>query len=164
MRSRLIFAVLLTIFFVFGFGLSSALGDSVVGWGNQVFGVDLSEGFVAISAGDRHSLGLKEDGSIVTWGNNEYGQCDVSLPNGGFVSIAAGGSRSLGLKANGTITVWGYGSEGTNTVPLPNEDFVAIASGDHHSLGLKADGSIVAWSLNSFGQCDVPYRMRILSP
>ena len=35
-------------------------------------------------------LGLKADGSIVAWGYNDYGQCNVPSPNTGFVAIAAG--------------------------------------------------------------------------
>jgi hypothetical protein len=44
-------------------------------------------------------LGLKADGSIVAWGSNDGGQCDVPEPNTGFVAIAGGGSHRLGIKA-----------------------------------------------------------------
>jgi len=54
--------------------------------------------FVAIAAGEIHSLGLKSDGSIVAWGWNDYGQCDVPAPNANFVALAAGYFHSLGLK------------------------------------------------------------------
>ena len=30
--------------------------------------------FIAISAGCFHSLGLLEDGSVLAWGDNKYGQ------------------------------------------------------------------------------------------
>lgn len=33
-------------------------------------------------------MGLKSDGTIVTWRQNEYGQCNVPSPNAGFVRIA----------------------------------------------------------------------------
>ncbi len=36
-----------------------------------------NSGFVAIAAGGIHSLGLKDDGSVVAWGDNGVGQCDV---------------------------------------------------------------------------------------
>ena len=67
---------------------------SVVGWGRQVVGVDLSGPFVAVARGDAHSLGLKSDGSIVAWGDNEDGQCNVPSPNTGFVAVAGGGYHS----------------------------------------------------------------------
>jgi hypothetical protein len=56
----------------------------LVGWGDQVVGGNLSGGFVALAGGGQHSLGLKADGSIVAWGDNTYGQCNVPIPNAGF--------------------------------------------------------------------------------
>ena len=129
---------------------------SIVGWGSQVVGVDLSADFVAVAAGDYHSLGLKSDGSIVAWGANGAGQCNVPAPNAGFVALAAGHYHTLGLKADGSIVAWGGNSDGQCDVPEPNAEFVALAAGYWHSLGLKADGSIVAWGENLSGQCDVP--------
>jgi len=37
---------------------------------------------------------LKVDGSIVAWGYNAEGQCDVPSPNTGFADIAGGGFHS----------------------------------------------------------------------
>ncbi len=53
--------------------------------------------FVAVAAGSYYSLGLKTDGSIISWGRNYYGQCDVPAPNTGYVAVAAGAHHSLGL-------------------------------------------------------------------
>jgi hypothetical protein len=92
----------------------------------------------------------------VAWGNNEYGQCDVPLPNEDFVAIAGGGTHNLGLKADGSIVAWGFNGYGQCDVPAPNENFVAVEAGRYHSLGLKEDGSIVVWGRNNYGQCDVP--------
>ena len=140
----------------------AAESGSIIGWGGVVVGVDLSRGFEAVAAGWNCSLGLKADGSIVAWGYNEFGLCNVPSPNTGFVAIAAGRSHNLGLKADGMIVAWGYNAYGQCNVPSPNTGFVAIAAGANwggevaHSLGLKADGSIVAWGYNNSGQCDVP--------
>ena len=94
--------------------------------------------------------------SIVAWGWNYHGQCDVPGPNADFVAVAGGGAHNLGLKSDGTIVVWGDNSYGQCDVPAPNADFAAVAAGDVHSLGLKSDGTIVAWGWNGHGQCDVP--------
>jgi hypothetical protein len=101
-------------------------------------------------------LGLKSDGTVVAWGYNYFGQCDVPAPNEGFVAVAGGNCHSLGLRADGTIVAWGHNHEGQCDVPAPNSDFVAVAGGEDHSLALKSDGTIVAWGCNSSGQCDVP--------
>jgi len=113
-------------------------------------------GFVAISAGVDHSLGLKADGSIVAWGRNSSGQCNVPSPNAGFVAVSGGYVHSMGLKENGSIVAWGGNGDGQCNVPSPNTGFVAVAAGEFHSLGLKEDGSIVAWGWNDYGTCNVP--------
>ena len=53
---------------------------------------------MAVAGGGDHSLGLKADGSIVAWGRNNHGQCDVPAPNTDFVAVVAGWYHSLGLK------------------------------------------------------------------
>jgi alpha-tubulin suppressor-like RCC1 family protein len=85
-------------------------GDaSIVGWGREIAGVDLSADFVAVEAGWHHSLGLKDDGSIVAWaaGELDFAQCDVPEPNTHFVAISAGDAHSLALKDDGSIVAWG---------------------------------------------------------
>jgi hypothetical protein len=64
---------------------------------------DPNTGFVAISAGTGQSLGLKADGSIVAWGDNRFGQCNVPAPNTGFVAVSAGWDYNLGIKADGSV-------------------------------------------------------------
>jgi len=99
------------------------------------------------------SNGLKQQsGSIIAWGYNYNGQCNVPEPNTNFNEIAAGNTYCLGLKIDGSIIVWGS----RNQVPEPNSGFIAVAGGSGHCLALKEDGSIVAWGDNDFGQCDVP--------
>lgn len=94
-------------------------------------------GFAAVAGAGYHSLGVKADGTIVAWGDNSYGQCDVPAPNTGFVAIAAGFLHSLGLKSDGSIVGWGHNGSGQLNVPAPNTDFVAVSGGGYHSLGLK---------------------------
>jgi hypothetical protein len=98
-----------------------------------------------------------EQGVIVAWGDNGYGQCDVPAPNSGFVAIAAGPWHSLALKGNYSVVAWGANPCGECDVPSPNDDFVAVACGAGHSLALKSYGSIEGWGDNSWGQCNVPY-------
>ncbi|OHB47823.1 MAG: hypothetical protein A2Y10_16320 [Planctomycetes bacterium GWF2_41_51] len=114
-----------------------------------------NSGFIAVEAGNCHSLGIKSNGSIVAWGLNSWQQCNVPTPNTGFVAVAGGGYHSVGLKQDGTIIVWG-GNETHRTVPLPNSGFVAVAAGDSFSLALRSDGSIAAWGYNNYGEFDVP--------
>ncbi len=111
---------------------------SIVGWGSQVVGVDLSGPFDAVAAGGWHSLGLKSDGSIVAWGRYESGQTNVPAPNADFIAVDGGFYHSLGLKSDGSIVAWGHNGSGETSVPAPNADFIAVAAGYFRSLGIKA--------------------------
>ncbi len=67
----------------------------VVAWGNvevpEAYNVpDGLTGVVAIAAGGWHSLALKQDGTVVAWGENNQGECDVPSDLSGVVAIAAG--------------------------------------------------------------------------
>jgi peptidoglycan/xylan/chitin deacetylase (PgdA/CDA1 family) len=95
-------------------------------------------------------------GSVVAWGTNGAGACNIPSPNSGFIAIAAGVGHSLGLKQDGSIVAWGWNNFGECNIPSPNSGFIAIAAGAHHSLGLKQDGSIVAWGYNGQGECNIP--------
>jgi hypothetical protein len=52
---------------------------------------------LAIAAGERQSLALKGDGTVVAWGDNYYGQCNLPRGLSGVVSIAASRELSLAL-------------------------------------------------------------------
>ena len=89
-------------------------------------------------------------GSLVAWGDNDYGQTNVPAGND-FVAIAAGDVHSLALRSDGSLAGWGNNGYGQTNVPAGN-DFVAIAAGDYHSLALKSDGSLAAWGYNGMGR------------
>jgi len=68
--------------------------------------------FVAVAAGDSHSLGLRSDGRVSCWGSNEFGQAPEDGVEGPFVAIAAGDVHSLGLRSDGRVTFWGFNDDG----------------------------------------------------
>jgi alpha-tubulin suppressor-like RCC1 family protein len=127
-----------------------------------------------IAGGGSHSVLVKPDGTVWTFGVNSTGQLgdgtatqrllpvQVSgITNG--TAVAAGSAFTLVLKADGTV--WSFGDntngqlgDGTTTQRmLPVQvasltNVTAIAAGAFHALALKADGSVWAWGYNQFGQ------------
>jgi len=104
--------------------------------------------FAALSSG----AAAGQAGTLVAWGWNDYGQCDVPAGDN-FVAVSAGWKESLGLRADGSIVAWG--DDRIGATPSGN-DYTAISLGLNHALALRADGSITAWGSDYYGQCDVP--------
>ena len=101
-------------------------------------------------------------GTVVGWGNNDFGQLDIPASLSGVMAISAGTLHSLALKADGTVVGWGDNSEGQATPPAGLTGVTAISAGggfdllDGHSLALKSDGTVVGWGDNSEGQATPP--------
>lgn len=134
--------------------VSSLAGGTVEVWGYQVIlPLDEMTDIVKIANGVGYDLALRSDGTLVAWGNNDSGQCDVPVAAEPFVDIAAGNGHGLALTESGIVYEWGA-PWGT---PLDDPTgFTAIATLGDHSLGLKEDGSIVAWGFAWFGAEIVP--------
>lgn len=107
--------------------------------------------FVAVSAGTGHFAALKEDGTIVVCGTNNYGQLDLPPGYDDFVAVSCGGMHTLALRSNGVVVAWGWNNYGQTDVPEPNTNFTAIAAGGHHSVALRLDGSVVVWGRTNYG-------------
>lgn len=65
---------------------------------------------VSISASDVHTVGLKNDGTVVACGLNQVGQCDVSSWKN-IVAITTSRTCTVGIDLNGMIHVAGSGFE-----------------------------------------------------
>ncbi|HET7489637.1 MAG TPA: hypothetical protein VFJ85_17045 [Acidimicrobiales bacterium] len=98
---------------------------------STVAGLDPSAGVTAVAAGGNFSLALKADGTVLGWGDDDYGQVGdgtTSLPGtrrivatptpvvglgpgSGVIALAAGYDHGLALKANGSVWAWGHNSD-----------------------------------------------------
>lgn len=147
MRAKFLLTVAVAGLLLPGLGSEVRAGTTnIAGWGLDGDGqASPPEGddYVAIAAGDGHSLALNSDGSIVGWGWDSEGQASPPAGND-YVGIAAGDRYSLALKADGSIVGWGTDFYGQASPPAGN-DYVAVSAGGRHSLALRADGSIVGW-------------------
>ena len=142
-------------------------------------GSGLLTNVIAIAAGNAHNLALRSDGTVVTWGDDTFGQLGNGLPNNGVnttpvavtglsnvIAIAAGGFHSLALKRDSTVASWGNDFRGQLGNGLPYDgnfsditqqvsnltNVIAIAAGRDHSLALKSDGTVSTWGFDEFGQ------------
>lgn len=125
---------------------------------------------MAVTTGGHHTLLIKSDGSLWTWGWNSPGQLGDGTSNtnpvptqvgSGFSTLAAGLRHSLAIKPDRTLWAWGYnafgelgdGSQATQRSPVKiGSDYASVAGGEHHSVALKTDGSLWAWGYNADGR------------
>lgn len=129
----------------------------------------------SISAGDYHSLAIKNDGTLWAWGRNtsyELGDgTDVNrnIPTqigtaNNWVKVHAGYSSSYGIKADGTLWAWGAngsGKLGTGNgnwvIATPTQigaatNWLSVSDGWYHTIALKTDGTLWVWGDNEYGQ------------
>jgi hypothetical protein len=111
---------------------------------------------VALAAGDGHSVVLKADGTLISWGYSGYGLANIPAPCTNVAAISAEFYDSAALKNDGSVVVWGLNSYGQTNVPTNVGNATAIALGAYHSLSLSADGTPLAWGLDSYGQTTPP--------
>jgi len=133
---------------------------------------------IAIAGGYEHSLALKNDGTVLAWGNNLHGQLGVGTSGvgvnkkapvqtiglSGVTAIAGGYYHSLALKSDSTVQAWGSNSIGElgigNTeaaISKPTQiiglsGVISIAGGNGHSVALNSDGTVRALGSNTNGQ------------
>jgi hypothetical protein len=93
---------------------------------------------VAIAAGEYHSLAVRADGTVVAWGDDSGGQCDVPAGLSNVVAVAGGGTHSLALMTNGAVVAWGDNDNGQCSLPSDLSDVLGIGAGEEHSLALVA--------------------------
>lgn len=121
------------------------------------FGTGPDNRIIAISAGWKHRLALKQNGDVIAWGSNYNGQCDVPLLAAPAVAIAAGGKHSVALLADGSIVGWGENYHGQADDKPANWGPDFISAGFDHTVGLTPGGTLVGWGNNGEGQLDFPY-------
>jgi alpha-tubulin suppressor-like RCC1 family protein len=94
---------------------------------------------VAITAGAGHSLALKNDGTVVGWGDNYYGQISVPAAVSNVVALAAGESQSLAIQLALQIA----------SITLSNQEPVICFhtfAGQNYSVEYSPDLSPNSWS------------------
>ena len=108
-----------------GNNFAGQIGNGLLGEGVATpIQIDELENVVAVAAGYGHSVALKTDGTVWTWGNNHYGQLGAENL---FYSL-------LPLEVEGLT------------------DVVAVFAGYNNTLVLTKDGHVVTFGDNHVGQ------------
>jgi hypothetical protein len=111
---------------------------------------------IATAGGEGFSLALREDGTVIGWGVNDYGQAAPPPWLEDAVEVAAGRKFAMARLSGGGVACWGGNLAGECDVPSDLGPATAIAAGRLHALALAGDGHIAAWGSDQHGQCQVP--------
>lgn len=130
-----------------------------------------------IYLGGHHTLALKTNGTLWSWGLNQYGETgnligglsDLPVQVGSasdWVKIYAGVSHSLAIKSDGSLWAWGLGNYGqigdwnetSRNTPVyvgTTNDWLNATAGSDCSFGIKTNGTLWAWGRNNNGQLGI---------
>jgi alpha-tubulin suppressor-like RCC1 family protein len=135
-------------------------------------------GAVCVARGYKHTLAIREDGSLYAWGDNSTGQLGLGNQTTyytpqrvgtatNWVSVAAAGSTSavggfsVALNSKGEIWTWGANSLGQlgngayqdlRVPALVSGNWIAISAHALNVLAQASDGSLWGWGYNGDGQ------------
>jgi alpha-tubulin suppressor-like RCC1 family protein len=165
-----------------GFNGDGEIGNGTTNNSDVPVKVKLPSGtkITEVRQGCDFTVAATSTGSVLTWGDNTFGQLGngttgglstvpvkVSLPSGIKIThVRAGCHHALALTSTGRVLAWGYNffgqlGDGLNTdsnvpvfVDMPQGVKVkAITAGQYHNLALASNGTAVfAWGRNEFGQ------------
>jgi alpha-tubulin suppressor-like RCC1 family protein len=128
---------------VWGWGSADLLGNGNNGvpYGTMVRAMNtngtLFNGVASISNGVEHTLALKSDGTVWSWGGNFYGELGL-----GF--------------ASSTLTGLPYPQAVRDAAGNTFTNVVAVSGGWRYSMALKADGTVWSWGAKGSGQLGNP--------
>jgi alpha-tubulin suppressor-like RCC1 family protein len=111
-----------------------------------------------------HSVALKRDGTLWSWGNNWAGQLGDGTTNHSRVPVRVGSStnwirvwanliQNVGQQTDGSLWFWGWDytrSQKGSSIPVPTRvspdtNWVDVGMGDWMAFAIKSDGTLWAW-------------------
>jgi alpha-tubulin suppressor-like RCC1 family protein len=113
----------------------------------------LSEGVVAVSAGDEQTCALVVGGRVKCWGTHYGNEPSVVDLDETTIALALGATQACALTSSAGVKCWGADTGYVPTaVDLGGDSAAAVAVGDAHACALTGVGGVKCWGSNSDGQ------------
>ena len=131
-----------------------------------------------VSSGGSHTAAIKTDGTLWTWGRNNFGQLgnavttgNISTPvttfSGGtnWKQVSCGYNHTSAIKTDGTLWIWGRGDQGrlgnavtTGSISTPITTFAGgtnwkqVSNSNTFTSAIKTDGTLWIWGFGADGR------------
>jgi hypothetical protein len=129
-----------------------------IGWGYNGNGETNTpsnlRGVTQVACGYGHTYALKNNGTLVGWGDNSL--CNTPSNLSGVTQVSCGGAHTYALKNDGTLVGWGFNNNGELNTPSNLSGVTQVACGHLHTYALKNNGTLVGWGWNYYGQTNTP--------
>jgi alpha-tubulin suppressor-like RCC1 family protein len=138
--------------------------------------IDVNNAVINISLSNNNVVAQMKDGTVMAWGQNNYGQLGdgtiidkyvptlvSGLTNVKQIAFSSSNYFTAALLDNGTVMMWGrnnYGQLGIGTsvdrnVPtlIPGlANVKQVEASNYHTVALLNDGTVMTWGRNNYGQ------------
>lgn len=118
----------------------------------EQFSMEGHVGVESIVSTNHAFAALKNDGSVIAWGNPNYGGDSGSLDLNGIAEIYSNRMAFAAKKQDGSIVTWGHpehGGDSSGVIGLDNVKYV-VSTGLAFAA-LKEDGTVISWGHELFG-------------
>lgn len=105
---------------------------------------------VQITAGGYHLVALQSDGTVKTWGRNEYAELGHARGSSGDAEVNNDYGIFFGDRDFTTPALEYYNATPVQVAGV--SDVKMISAGLHHTLALTGTGTVYSWGSNDFGQ------------
>lgn len=192
------------------FAIAIRSNGTIWGWGNNQQGqlginLDVSSNpfrssptqigaltnWSSVSTGESYALAVKTDGTLWSWGQDQYGQLGQNTAYSNrssptqigsgttWASVTSGDYHAVAIRTDGTMWTWGYnnfGQLGQNIATTINRsspvqvgaltNWSKVSGGQNHTLAVKTDGTLWSWGRNNSGQLgqNIAYTINRSSP
>lgn len=112
----------------------------------------LSSGVVDIAATSNAVAAVKEDGSIVVWGNCDKGEDKLPEFESKPVELYGGRYHFTALMDDGEVVSWGDNTHGQAEVPasVNSEDIETVFAGFYQNYAITKSGEVKTWGLKGY--------------
>lgn len=108
----------------------------------------LDSGVVDIASTAFTNAALKEDGTIVVWGNRTRGEGDVPEHEGKIIKIGGGRAHYTALTDQGELLSWGSNNYGQTFAPeMDHSKIDKLFVGYYQNYAVSPDGDLKTWGL-----------------